>query len=65
MATEREHKNNCEEKKKLQRTTTELQEKVEFKSSLEKTFESLQKKYQQKVDELDRVTKEMDNVKSL
>ena len=33
-----------------------LKKKVEFKSSLEKSFESLQQKYQAKVDELEKVT---------
>ena len=55
MTTEREHRNNWAEMKKLRRTTEELQGKVEFKSSLEKAFESLQQKFQQKADELERV----------
>ena len=61
-AAEREHNSNCEEMKILRKTTSELQVKVDFKSSLEKTFESLQRKYQQKVDELERVTKDGDNI---
>ena len=62
VATEREHNSNCEEMKSLRKKTSELQVKVDFKLSLEKTFESLQRKYQQKVDELERVTKDGDNI---
>ena len=65
MTTEREHRNNCAEMEKLRRTTEELLGKVELKSSLEKTFQSLQNKFQQKADELERVTKELNNSKLL
>ena len=65
MTTEREHRNNCAGMKKRRITTEELQGKVELKSSLEKTFQSLQNKFQQKADELERVTKELNNTKLL
>ena len=55
LATEREDNSNCEEMKSLRKKTSELQVKVDFKLSL-------QKKYQQKVDELEIVTKDGDNI---